>query len=102
MYCPLSTDQSTDNYSEEEEVFLSENTAKYYNIGREPGRRHSIASYMTHERERALSLSSCSRSCQEEAIVHATADGQIVRAPSLGGTSRRSHRFGVKSKSLLI
>lgn len=105
IYCPLATSEEAvkhfsddDDDDEEEEVFLSEDTARYYNIGKEPRRRHSIATYMTHERERALSVASTSKSCQEEVILHATADGEIVRAPSLGGSSRRSNKFTAKSK----
>lgn len=105
IYCPLATSEETapapeSIYSEEEEVFLTEDSARYYNIGRDPSRRHSIGTYLTQERERALSVASTSRSCQEEAIVHATADGEIVRAPSLTGSTRRCNRLHpTKSKS---
>lgn len=99
VYCPLATEDNTAEgmYSEEEEVFLSEDlSAKYYNIGREAGRRHSIGTYLSHERERALSVASTSKSCKEEAVVHATAEGEIVRATSLNGTTRRINRCNFK------
>lgn len=108
IYCPLATSEEAvqgkpcSDDEEEEEVFLTEDTARYYNISREPGRRHSIATYMTHERERALSVASTSRSCQEEVTLHATVDGEIVRAPYLSGSSRRSNRYGVKREYMQL
>lgn len=106
MYCPLATsEEAADVYSEEEEeVFLLEDSARYYNIGNKDGRRHSIGTYLSHERERALSVASTSKSCLEEAVVHATAEGEIVRAPSIAGSTRsslsrgRCNRCTVKSK----
>lgn len=93
VYCPTGDENNGDGiYSEEEEVFLSEDSAKYYNVGRETRRRHSIGTYLNHERERTLSVASTSISCKEEAIVHATAEGEIVRAASLNGTTKRINR----------
>lgn len=110
MYCPLATSEETADsiYSEEEEeeVFLLEDSARYYNLGNKDGRRHSIGTYLTPERERTLSVASTSKSCMEEAVVHATADGEIVRASSIAGSSKssgsrgRSNKCTYKSKSL--
>lgn len=86
-------------YSEEEEVFLSEDSAKYYNVGVKTGRRHSIGTYLSHDRERTLSVASTSRSCKEEAIVHATAAGEIARAPSVNGKLSLTRRNRCNGKS---
>lgn len=119
IYSPLATsEEAADQFysdGEEEEVFLTDDSAKYYNLSpsRETGRRHSIGTYLMHERERALSIASSSKSCREElpeATVHATVDGEIVKPASInlevehprrnGSSRRRCNRCTAKGKWL--
>lgn len=118
-YSPLATSEEIANEEfaseEEEEVFLMEDSVKYYNLSanREAGRRHSIGTYLVQERERALSIASSSKSFREEvpqATVHATLDGDIVKSASItleveqprrpGSYRRRCNHCTAKGKCL--
>lgn len=88
--------------SEDEEVFLSEDSTKYYNLVAKSGRRHSIGTYLNHERERVSTGSSGSLRCKAEAVVHANAEGEIVRASSLSGRLSLTRRNRISGKSEYI
>lgn len=97
LYCPLATseeaaDEVDFSDGDEEEVFLTEDSAKYYNVSasRENGRRHSVGTYLLQERDRALSVASSSKSCREDvpqATVHATLEGDAVKPASVSSES---------------
>lgn len=89
LYLPLPTSEmEADELSaEDEEVFLSENTVKYYNLTTKNGnpvsnrRRHSIGTVMA--RERSVSVTSSNASFKDDfpqVVIHATADGNAVGA----------------------
>ncbi|KAF2894493.1 hypothetical protein ILUMI_11693 [Ignelater luminosus] len=90
MYFPLPTseDAVVSEVSGDEEVFISEDSARYYNFAAISGngtnrRRHSISAFTT--RERSTSIASSSKSFKEDfpqAVIHATAEGQSVGGPS--------------------
>ncbi|KAF5307318.1 hypothetical protein FQR65_LT07034 [Abscondita terminalis] len=89
MYFPLPTEEvPVSEFSGDEEVFVTEDCARYYNLtaisNTDPNiRRHSISTFTT--RERSSSVASSSRSFQEDfpqAVVHATVDGKTVAASS--------------------
>lgn len=92
LYLPLPTSEiEADELSgEDEEVFISENSARYYNLTAKHGntvanrRRHSIGTVMA--RERSVSVTSSNASFKDDfpqVIIHATADGNTVGANSV-------------------
>lgn len=102
MYFPLPTseDAAVSEVSGDEEVFISEDSARYYNFAAISNtsaniRRHSISTFIT--RERSASVASSSRSFKEDfpqAIIHATAEGQAVTASSSVNIDDHSLRHG--------
>ncbi|KAK4881124.1 hypothetical protein RN001_004443 [Aquatica leii] len=101
MYFPLPTeDVAVSEFSGDEEVFISEDSARYYNLtaisNTDPNiRRHSISTFTT--RERSASVASSSRSFKEDfpqAVVHATVDGKSVAASSSINIDDHSLRHG--------
>lgn len=89
MYCPLPTSEEAARaaeLSEDEEVFISDDSAKYYNFTAASGqlvehRRHSIGTFMT--RERTTSFASSSKSFKDDVplgMIHATANGDSVKS----------------------
>ncbi|XP_017787311.1 PREDICTED: phosphoinositide 3-kinase adapter protein 1 [Nicrophorus vespilloides] len=102
IYSPLPTseDAACSEASDDEEVFLNEDCAKYYNLTAKAGstasrRRHSISSFM--DRERSVSIASSSKSYKEElpqATVHATPEGVPVKATTTIPIDDHSLRHG--------
>lgn len=100
MYFPLPTSEDTvvSEVSGDEEVFISEDSARYYNFPAISGtnrRRHSISAFTT--RERSTSITSSSKSFKEDfpqAVIHATAEGQSVGPSSSVSIDDHSLRHG--------
>ncbi|KAK5649603.1 hypothetical protein RI129_000632 [Pyrocoelia pectoralis] len=97
---PTTDDITPAEYSGDEEVFISEESARYYNLASisntDPNiRRHSISTFTS--RERSSSVASSSRSFKEDfpqAIVHATGDGKSVTTGSSINIDDHSLRHG--------
>ncbi|KAF5304250.1 hypothetical protein FQA39_LY09777 [Lamprigera yunnana] len=97
---PTSEDAAISELSGDEEVFISEESARYYNLAAicntDPSiRRHSISTFTT--RERSTSATSSSLSFKEDfpqAVVHATVDGKVVAASSSINIDDHSLRHG--------
>lgn len=82
MYCPLPTSEEDALAAEDEEIFLNDDSARYYNLTSTSSdqRRHSIGTFMT--RDRSTSFASA-RSFKDEvpsALIHATASGDSVKS----------------------
>lgn len=98
MYSALPTSEEDAADTLGDEVFISEDSAKYYNysVVKPTGqRRHSMGTFM--ERERSSSVTSSLKSFKEDfpqGIIHATSDGDSVGASSIVNIDEHALRHG--------
>lgn len=81
MYCPLPTSEEDALAAEEdEEIFLNDDSARYYNLSSSDQRRHSIGTFMTRDRSTSFASGRSFRDEVPSALIHATASGDSVKS----------------------
>lgn len=80
MYCPVPTSEEDALAAEDEEIFLNDDSARYYNLNVVDQRRHSIGTFMTRDRSTSFASARSFKDDVPSALIHATASGDSVKS----------------------